>query len=205
MIDAGKAYSAVLYALFSIAGAGVAYLYFHGSVALGLVSVVTAIAVGVVVGNVVAQRALPDHPVTAMVLLEFWVLAPGGFATLAAALVIVVSVSLNAPASASVQDSKMLAALAGGLTALITAIFLKVFEDADDDVVGSRVKGVFERHYKRYEEGVPQTPGVARFTAGTAGENFVYSAVQIPGWSFTQRYKRARGIASRLATTDRHD
>jgi hypothetical protein len=201
MTDWGKVYSALLYAGFSIAGAAIAYLYFHGMVWIAVLIVALAIAVGHFVGNVAAQRLLPEHPRAAMWCLELWVLAPGSFAALAAAAVIVVSVALNAPDHASADQTKTLDAVSGALAALITTIFLKVFEDADDDVVGARVEAVFQAHFKRYEPGASAHSRVARFPEGSDAERLVYSkSGAITGWGLRDRHKRARKLKPLLAT-----
>jgi hypothetical protein len=203
MVDPGKVLSALIYALFSIGGAGLASLWFHQEGVIGIASVVVVAILGYV-SALIGQRQLPKNPVVATRFLELAVLTPGSLAIFAAAIVVVVSVYFSSPSTAPVDQQKVLGSVSGALAAALTAIYLKVFEDADDKIIGAKVQREFQAHYKR---GVGPAPaGIAYFPADSDGEHWVYSdAFQgVDGWGLGARHTRARKIAAELAAQPNH-
>ncbi len=199
----GKVLSAFWYALFSIAGALLAHLWQIRDWAAIVAVVVGFAAVGYVAGDLLPGAWLfPRRPVQAAWCLELWIFLPGVLAACAAAAVIIISSSFTQAAPDEKADALGKAVFgksSDALTALLAALFLKVFEDADDDVTGDRVAGAFAAHYRA----APATAGAHTYVyaPGAAVLNWVHGDANpggIPGWGFRARRRRAAEVAAHL-------
>lgn len=152
------------------------------------------------VGSVYGRSKLPRNPVTATRFMDFRILVPYAFASLASAIAIILAVSFTPPADESwdVETQKLAAATAAALTAFLTAGFIKSVDDADTAYVGEYVKGAFYAAYKRGEKELQGK--VQYFPAGSDGERYVYSDPfkDIEGWGHKARLERARGVKGEL-------
>ena len=199
MVERGKVLSAFWYALISLGGAGLAQLWFtgdSGSIWLGVGLLVATALAGYLIGYCIPEWSLfPNRPILAAAFVELWILFPGTLAAAMASVVIVISVNL-VPVGTDAQK-EITHQISSALTALLASIFLKVFEDADEDITGTRARTVFYEHYKAANDAAAH--GVIRFTDGSPGLLAVYSDAQgTQGWGFDARHKRAAQIAERL-------
>jgi len=190
-MNASKVYSAVAFFCFGGGGAVLAAIWFDGKHALAVGIVCGAVLVGWTIGTIVPNRLLPRHPTVAVWCIELWILLPGAAAAAAAAAIVIIAVALSVPDSAPVQQKQVFSAYSVALTALVTTLFLKAFENADSDVIGEHVRSIFEGKYK--------TPG-PHFASESEGEQWVYNATMggLDGWSVEARHKRAGEIQKRL-------
>ena len=135
------------------------------------------------------QRQLPNRPVAAVALMEFWMLAPLTWTALAAAAVIIIGVELNVDPKAPVADQQMTRALATAMTSFLTASFISWAGDQNKSPVAQRIRQAFEQAYKNA-------------TLSEAAERLVYGdAVQgIEGWSASARAARAAKLQQALRT-----
>lgn len=201
----GKVLSAFWYALFSIAGALLAHLWQVRDWKAIALLVAGSAAVGYLIGDRLPNaRLFPRKPVQAAWCLECWIFLPGVVAACAAAAVIIISSSFAQAAPDEKTDAlgkELFGKSSDALTALLAALFLKVFEDADDEVTGDRVAGAFAAHYRGganahdahtyvYE---PESP-VLNWVHGNANPG------GIDGWGFGARRQRAAKVAENLTT-----
>jgi hypothetical protein len=179
-------------------GVALAALWFDGQWQLALLIAVVACLVGLAFDGL-AKALLPNNPVIAVYLMEWWILTPAMIAAVAAAAVIVVTVLLTVPDSESTETKKLIGALATGVTSFLSAAFVSWFGDAKDSTLADHIRDAFRAKYKR-GPGTPSEPGVKYFKADSPGERWVYSVEfrGVEGWGQSDRVNRARGIATEL-------
>ena len=178
------------------AGVGLAWLWYNLAWWSPIPILIAALAVGLLVDGVARRTLLPEQPVAAAWLMESWLLVPCCLGSLVAGLMILAAVSFEPAKDASAEASKMLAAALGGLSAFAAATVLKAFDDADEGLVGTHVRGAFLDAYPREEPGKPRHGHTHPFAAGSEGELWVQSfdVGGISGWGRAARLARARGV-----------
>ncbi len=148
------------------------------------------------------RHLLPDHPVAAVVLLEFWMLAPLVVAAMASALIVLLAIHFTVPSGASPTTTELTKALSTALTAFLTSGFVAWTGDQNASPVAQRIQRTFAAKYQRcvVAPQLPQ-PGIHYFRPDSPGERWVLSDSfgGIDGWGYEARRTRARGIARELA------
>lgn len=182
----------------ALAGVGVAWLFLNGDWLLSLVLVGLGALAGVALDHW-GKKRLPAHPVSAVYLLQGWLLIPLAVAVLAAAGVIVITIELTLPDGTGTETKELVGALSTGLVTFLTAGFVSWASDDKNSQLADHVKGTFQEKYTR--------PGkdkgdAHQFAAGSTGELWVYGGEfqGIEGWGWDARLKRARGIETELAS-----
>lgn len=178
----------------ALGGVSIVLLWFGGHylIAVGVVAVGIALGRG---AAALGDRLLPEHPVTALEILEFSVLAPGTVAATATALITIVGVELAVEEPPELKAAA--SALATGIASFLTAVFVSWAGDRDDSSLASFIRGIFRAHYKR----MPPTPQRERrvkyFPRESDGERWVYSDEfkGVSSWGRQSRRKRAEGVA----------
>jgi hypothetical protein len=184
----------------ALIGAGLAWLWFRGEIVVPIVVTIALIALAI--GTQPAGDAsLPRHPVRARWLFECWTLVQLVLSAVAATLVIVITVALAAPDSASDQTKQLVSALTTALTTFVTAT-LAVGDDADEKI-GERIKAKFYGHYDR-DKGQQGSTGYIYFKVESEAERWLLSENygDIEGWGWKARAKRVKELAKRLKTDD---
>jgi hypothetical protein len=179
----------------AFAGVIVANLWFDGDwpVAVGLL--VALVVLGYLI-EAVGERFLPEHPVAAAYLMEWWIIIPMAIAVAGSAAVIVAAVELAVPDDVKDPVVKETGgAVAAGITAFLSAAFVSNIGDKDKSGVGDRIKTRLRRHYER-----APASGKSRMTTIPAGgeiEQLLYSNFYdgLEGWDRETRLERARGIS----------
>ena len=140
--------------------------------------------------------------VLAVILREWWTLAPLAIAAGASALVIVFAVDWSLPSTAPEADKQLAAQTTTAVATFLVAAFVSWSADQNEPPASSRSQKAFKRTYLRAETATPQQPGVRYFRPGSRGELLVQSpsVFGIQGWGHTARMSRARGIAEEMRT-----
>lgn len=182
----------------ALGGVALAALWFDGQWQLALLIAAVACVVGLAF-DVLGKALLPNNPVIAVYLMEWWILTPAMIAAVAAAAVMVVTVLLTVPDSESTETKKLIGALATGVTSFLSAAFISWFGDAKDSTLADHIRDAFRAKYKR-GPATPSEPNVRYFKADSPGERWVYSVEfrGVEGWGQSDRVNRARGIATEL-------
>jgi hypothetical protein len=184
-------------------------------VALALVTLTigwkTAVAIGVglaVLGGVVdavgRKVLLPNRPVIAVWLMELWILLPGAIAALAVALLIYLNVKLKPDDASGLTPEKkeLLSACLTGITAFLTASFIKAADDTETNWVAPHVREAFHAKYQQQPAaGDPADPRVFYFVLGQSEvEKWVHRETYggAEGWRWKARHQRAKGVATAL-------
>jgi hypothetical protein len=180
----------------ALAGTGVAWLFLNGHWVAAVLAALLTIALGTTL-DAIGTRALPDHPVAAVHLLQGWLLIPLAIAVLAAAGVIVVTIELTLPEGTSTETEELVGAVSAGIISFLTAGFVSWAEDEKDSQLADHIQEAFSDHYVRPEK---KKRGAHVFEAGSRGEKWVQSNEfeEIEGWGRKARLTRAHGIADEL-------
>jgi hypothetical protein len=182
-----------------LAGMVLAWLWFRGNLVPAIVLAVLAALAGLAF-DWLARRRLPDHPVSAVWLLEGWILTPATLAAVGSAIVVVVTVALTIPAGSKLEtDAKeLIGTLSTGLTAFVTAAFISWASDDKDSMLADHIREAFRSKYDR--AGGDQQAGIHYFPPESAGERWVFSDEYrgIEGWGRAARIRRAHGVAEEL-------
>jgi hypothetical protein len=184
--------------LVALAGVLLALWWFQGDWELSL-ALVAALALAGAAAEWLGDRFLPSHPVAAVMVMEWWVLVPMAVASAASAALIVIAVELAVPESVTDPIVKeATGAIAGGLSAFLTAAFVSSIGDRDKSGIGDRIKDRLRRHYAR--EVKPGQKRVVQIPAEGRIELLLYSDFQegLSGWDRETRIVRAGGIAKAL-------
>jgi hypothetical protein len=138
------------------------------------------------------KQSLPDDPIRAVTLLEWSVLLDYALGTVASSVLVWLGVQLEPSEDASTDSKKLLAATFGAISGLLTALFIKGAEEADEGWVGSRIAKRFRLAYAgRFEPG--SAPWRAIHEPDFAGES---------GWGKAARRVRAAYVLRGLGTVD---
>jgi hypothetical protein len=199
LISAGTSF------LIALGGVLVAVLWFISGPWLVIAPLIGLAVLGYGCDAYARGRLLPEHPVTALRLMEYWVLLPGTLAALVSGLLIVLGVWWEPIEKATVEEKKLLAALVGAVSTFLTTAFVKAAEESDAKWVGEHVRKTFHLRYRRDAPATAHEPGICYFEAGSPGERWVYSDAYggVSGWGWSARHTRAARIGERLTTADR--
>jgi hypothetical protein len=174
-------------------------------------SIAVAIALfGWVIDYVARHLVIMRHPSIAVWMMELWVLCPGAFAAIAAALLIVLNVHLKPETGSGLtgEQKELLSAVLTALTALITASFIKAADDADTNWIAPHVQKAFYNKFKPIVVGEPQERFTRYFRPNHSElERWVYRGTYggAASWNFSDRHLRARGISRAMKNGDRPD
>jgi len=159
-----------------LAGVGLAWLSYNGQPLLALLVAGGTAAAGVLIDQL-GRAVLPNRPVLATRLMEWWTLTPAAIAALGSAIVVFVTVALTVPDDSSVgrEAKELISTLSTGLTAFVTAAFISWAGDDKDSRLADHMKGVFQETYVREKEGTAVTRGKKGFPAGSPGERWVHA------------------------------
>ncbi|MDL5485939.1 hypothetical protein [Microbacterium wangruii] len=198
--------------IFALGGTGLAWLWFNSLTIVAIVAVLLLIMIGWGLGAL-ARTALPDRPVRAVQLMDGQVVAIAGTTAAAAAIAIIIGVTIVAPevasdAPANVKQTAaelkaVLTAVATALSAFITSLALKA--ENIDTTIGDRVKAMF---YDAYPGETPAATAAAPRPADpkrqrvlpmqSRAEQAVYSDGAIPDWSRPNRLLRAKRLQKEI-------
>lgn len=174
-----------------VAAAGVALAWLAFRVALWIPAALVAVVIAVGTGQFWrGKRRLPEDPVGAVKLMEWFVLVPGTVVAVVSGVLIGSGVFLEPAANASVETKKLLAATSAAVGGFLTAAFVKSAEDADAEWVGEVVKAEFVKAY------------ATRFAPGSNGAKALTSNISkgISGWGRAARRLRAEAIKAALTS-----
>ena len=185
----GRIPSVLLVALSAGVGIGMAWLGFTTIwlIPIALLGLSALVAWALFRAGKARTKTDPQSAVRLMsVRLALGLLLAGG----ASALIIAISVWLGAPEKASAQTKELLTASVAALTALITAIFIKDAETADEAWVAKPVADAFQEAFK------------GEFDGGSRGQLAVFGGnfEGHDGWGYEARRARARAIAEAIGT-----
>lgn len=182
-------------------GAGIAWCWFNDYEWAALAAPFAVALLGVVIAAM-GDGVLPDHPVWAVRLMPWRILAPAAVATVAAGAVIVTTVELTLPdePKPGAETKELVGALTTAVTAFLTAAFIAWAGDEKDSNLADWIRDRFQTHFTRRPDSGPVAKGVHYFAPESRGELLVYSdpVEGIAGWGRTARAKRARAIAEEL-------
>jgi hypothetical protein len=198
--------------VFALGGAGLAWLWFKGLGVVAIALVLALVSVGWALGAL-ARAALPDEPVRAVRLMDGQVIAIAGTTAGAAALAIILGVTIVAPEAAADAPAEVkqaaselkavLTAIATALAAFITSLALKA--ENIDSTIGDRVKAMFYDAYPGENpatSAIPPQPVDPRrrrvLPAQSRAEQAVYSDGAIPDWSRENRLLRATRLQKEI-------
>ncbi|HBI18254.1 MAG TPA: hypothetical protein DDY79_02795 [Brevundimonas sp.] len=155
----------------------------------------------------VAKRCLPQRPRWAIAAITVWTLCPG----IAAAAAIAIIVHMNAvfdPDAIGMPalDKEMTRTFFGAIAALFTAMFIKLMDDADEEVVGKRVQSVFHETFIDSQKQVP-TAAYPVILGHSPVEKWVFEdALEgVEGWGWRARWRRAGEIATAMADPEEQE
>lgn len=178
-------------------GACLASGWFKHARAIAVVVVAASIVVGLLCDHF-GSKLLPHRPYAAIRWLEGWLLVPIAVGALGAALIVILTVNLAAPESASSRDKELAKAATAAIASFVTSVMIARENDKTESPLARRIRRTFWRHYNRG----PGTgnPRVKLFAKSSVGENWVYSNEfgGIEGWGYAQRRTRAQGIETEL-------
>jgi hypothetical protein len=185
--------------LVALAGVLLAWLWFHDLAWLAVIVAIAAAAVGLALDGL-GRMQLPNRPVQAVRLMEWWILTPGILAAVGAAAVIILAVALALPDDTPKATKEVVGALGTGITTFITAAFIAWTGDEKDSQVADRIAAAFQAHYDRLPKAGPGKPRVYYFKAESPGELWVYSDEYggVTGWGHKARATRALKIEAEL-------
>lgn len=171
-----------------------------------LTAVVIAI-VGWLIDLLARKFVIANYPVLAVWMMEFWVLCPGAVAAVAAALLIILNVSLKPGEAAGMpaEQKELLSAVLTALTGLLTAAFIKSADDADSNWIAPHVRDSFYAKYKPIQLDVPAEWLTHYFKPNQSEiERWVYreSYGGAHNWNFRDRHRRSAAIARALRNGD---
>jgi len=133
-----------------------------------------------------------------------WSICPAIAAAMAIALIIYLNAKFDAESTgATGSDKEMLKTTVAAITALLTASFIKLLDDADEGVVGERVKLAFYAKFKDTQDQLPE--GVYPVIVGKSKvEAWVFGdpVGGINGWGWRARWKRAKEIATAMSDAE---
>jgi hypothetical protein len=182
-----------------LGGVGLAWLWFNDKEIEASVAVLVAFGLGFLL-DLAGKGRLPDHPVSALWLLEGYALVPIAIATAAAAAVVIVTVELTLPDTTPTETKELVGAASTGVTTFLTAGFISAAGDENDSTLADHIKDAFQGKYSR--PGGPQ--GTHAFRPESPGEFWVFAEHYrgVSGWGQPARLKRAKGVATELRTGD---
>ena len=130
---------------------------------------------------------LPDRPAEAVSLFGWRTLAALVMAAVGAAVVVVITVKVVAPESATADVEELIGALSAALTAAVAASLVDVSDDIDGPA-----SSLAESSFKAAYDG--------RFESDSRGRKAVYSELWQgrEGWSYAVRKERAQVVADAL-------
>lgn len=182
-----------------LAGVGLAWLWFNEQGWIAAALAVVSILVGLTVDGA-GRRFLPARPLVAVRLMEWWVLSPAMVAAVGAGAVVIITVGLAAPETASDQTKELIGSLSTGLTGFITATLVSWTSDENGSVVSDHIRSAFRQKYARSRPPSERAQGVHYFPPDSEGERWVFSEEYggVTGWGRSARLRRASGVAEAL-------
>ncbi|MEX2203817.1 MAG: hypothetical protein WD965_06990 [Actinomycetota bacterium] len=174
--------------LVGIGGLCLAWLYFAADwvAPVGLVALAVA---GGVICYFVGRSRLPQYPAGAVTWLSYWVLVPGAIAAAAAAIIIIIGVKWEPEETWSVESKKFSAAALAAVTTLLTTLYVKGADDADEGWTGAKVKKLFQTTYKDFAPPLSEDARNAVFSEGWHG---------MTGWGREARKERAKVVEAEV-------
>jgi hypothetical protein len=169
---------------------------------LGLVAalaVILAALVGGWIADIGAKRSLPARPRTAIVLFTLWSICPGIMAATFIAILIYLNATLD-PVDIGMTglDKEMLKTSVAAVSALLTALFIKFMDDADEKLIGEHVRNAFYASFRDSNDSdipagaYPVILGQSPLEAPVFDTDYK----ELPGWSASARWARAKAVAA---------
>ena len=198
---AGKAILAVPAFLVAIVGVAIALTAQKAGLWMAAIAIVAIFLMGLIADKM-AKARLPAHPKTAVILFTIWGLCPG----IAAATFIAITIFLNSAFSpdalgAEGLDKEMVTTTLTAISALLTALCIKMMDDADENVIGEHVRrAFFERFRDSLDADIPE--GAYPVILGSSPvADFVFATPidDGEGWGGHARWLRATRIAAAMA------
>jgi hypothetical protein len=183
----------------SISGVGLAWLWLHDRILLGVIIVVIVLIVGWM-ADAVGRRRLPDKPVSALAFLELWLLVPSVLSAAAAGALIVLMVKLTVPEGTGTVQKELTGAILAALGGFLTGGLFSWYKDEKDETLANRVQTLFQSKYERQDPTRAQKPGIRYLPAESDAERLVFSESfqGIEGWGRSARWERAKRLATQL-------
>lgn len=182
-------------------GVGIAILLLRGNTLFVIVSLIVAIVVALIFDKI-GQMFLPGRPRTALIFMEFWIIAPAMVAAVASGSAVVLVIRLVPTDDLDLEVTGLIKATATAAVAFLTSAFVSWVGEKDSSRISGRIRRHFFEVYKRADEGQPCRNGKKCFKAESRGELAVYSTMieGATGWGLTDRWKRANIIAEELTS-----
>lgn len=162
---------------------------------------VTVLLAAMLVVAVIADRVgrgfLPYSPRRAVLAFTLWSLAPGILAAICVAGLIHFNASFDPDVIQTAGvDKELVKTFVGAVSALATAVFIKLMDDADESVIGKHVQEAFFAKFRSAKnKDVPKSCYPVVVGESTV-ERWVFAARvdSLPGWGWRARWRRAAGI-----------
>jgi hypothetical protein len=190
--------------LVAILGVAIALAAQKAGLGIALITITGIFAIGLVADRM-ANAQLPARPKTAILLFTIWGLCPG----IAAATFIAVTIFLNSAFSpdelgAKGLDKQMVTTTLTAISALLTALCIKMMDDADEKVIGEHVRRAFFNRFRDSEDAeVPHDVyPVILGKSPVADLVFANSIGDDEGWGSQARWMRAKRIAAAMGDPD---
>jgi hypothetical protein len=175
--------------LVASSGVGLAWLGYRVSAWLPIVLVGAFVGIGLTC-QMIGRARLESDPVTGVRIMQWLGLWPFGLAIGAAALAIAAAVWLEPGENASVETKKLFAASVAGITAFLTAAWIKSAEEAADQWIGTPIKNAFQDVFRtRFDP--ESTPALAIFNDEWQGRGWATAA---------DRRARAQAVAEGIGS-----
>ncbi len=183
----------------ALLGVWLAAEWSSGTIWLPIIVILIVIGLGYLC-DLAGRHLLPGHPVAAVVLLEFWLLAPLMVAATASALIVLLAIAFTLPKDANATTTELTKALTTALTAFLTSGFVSWTGDQNASPLAQRIQRTFAAKYQRCVAPQLRQSGIYYFRPDSPGERWVLSDSfgGIDGWGHEARLARARGIAREL-------
>lgn len=184
--------------LVALAGVVLSKWWFHGDRLWCIGIVVGIVVLGFVIEWIGEHAFLPDHPVAAVYLMEWWILVPMALGVAASAGVIIAAVELTVPDTVKDPVIKETAgAISSGLSSFLTASFISSLGDRDKSAIADRIKTRLQGKYTRDD---PAPAHKKHLDAESAAELYLNSDIfkGLSGWDRETRIARAHGLAKEM-------
>jgi hypothetical protein len=165
-------------------------------------------AIGWVAGFAAENWLLPKRPVWAVRLFNIWMLCPSIAGAGAVAILIYLSATLDPDTTgATGLDKEAVKTALAAIGAFLAAIFIKMMDEADEKVIGERVRLAFEAKYQKSDKQDFPKKAYPIVLGESDVEKWVYNAAVegVEGWGYKARRKRAKQIAAAMVEPAEED